>query len=74
MAFSGSGVSGKDDSLFSSDKIKGCKPHDVFFIETGLKIKVKIRKELSVGQFGFFDAPFDAPGCHIRGFDLKEAI
>src|SRR3989339_834694 len=59
VALAGAGGSGKDQSLFSPGKIKGGQFHDLPFVETLLKVKIKVREQFTFRKLRFPDPPFD---------------
>jgi hypothetical protein len=74
MAFSRAGASGNDKPLFSIYKIQSGQFHNLLFVDARLEVEVKIGKEFTFRQFGFFDTTFDTPFDESHGFALKKLL
>jgi len=70
MAFSGAGVAGDDQPLFTPDKVQFGDLQDLCFVHPGLEAKIEVRKELAIRESGLLDFSFDPsfdPGVSLDG-------
>ena len=59
VAFSCTGVAGKDQSLLARCEFEARKLHDLTLVYTGLENEVVVRKELQLRKFRFLDTSLD---------------
>jgi len=74
MAFSRAGIPCKDQTLLSSNEIELGQFHDLSTIDAGLKIKIEIGQELTVGKFRLLDPPLDTAINQRLRLDCEKAF